>query len=233
MNAMTMGFAPETISGMGAGPAPRLKRQRRLAPLAGIVVAHLAVAYLAQTGMLSKAVHAVVPETMMVSIVTPPPPPPSAPAPKFVEVTAALPHVVPPLPLPAIIPVEPTITTPPAQAAAPTAQVSEAPPAPPAPVAPPAPSVPHLVSGVEYLRAPQPIYPAISRRLGEAGVVMLRVLVNEKGLPSEVLVHKSSGSANLDEAGRQAVLRTLFKPYLENGKAVAVFVLVPLNFQIS
>lgn len=233
MNAMTMHFAPQAAADSDTGPA--LPRRRRLAPLAGIVAVHVVAAYLAQSGMLGKAVRAVVPEAMTVSIVTPPPPPPSAPAPKFVEVTASLPHITPPpLPLPAMVPVEPAITTPPpAQAAAPAAQVAEAPPAPPAPIAPPAPSVPHLVSGVEYLRAPQPVYPAISRRLGETGVVMLRVLVSEKGLPAEVLVHKSSGSTNIDEAGRQAVLRTLFKPYLENGKAIAVFVLVPVNFQLG
>jgi protein TonB len=240
MNAMTMHFAPETApeslpaSPLAAGPAPQFKPRRRAGPLVAIVVAHLAVAYLANTGMLSRAVRAVVPEAMTVSIVSPPPPPPSAPAPKFVEVTASLPHITPPpLPLPAMVPVEPTISTPPAQAPATVAKVSEAPPAPPAPIAPPAPAVPHLVSGVEYLRAPAPVYPSISRRMHEAGVVMLRVLVNEQGLPAEVLVHQSSGSSNLDEAGRQAVLRTLFKPYIENGKAVSVFVLVPLNFQLT
>ncbi|WGG50843.1 energy transducer TonB [Rugamonas sp. DEMB1] len=46
-------------------------------------------------------------------------------------------------------------------------------------------------------------------------------------------MHKSSGSSNLDEAGRQAALRALYKPYLEDGKPVSVYVLVPINFQMS
>ncbi len=96
-----------------------------------------------------------------------------------------------------------------------------------------APSAPKTVTGVEYLRAPQPVYPNISRRLGETGVVMLRVLIGEKGLPEQVSVHKSSGSSNLDEAGRQAALRALYKPYLEDGKPVSVYVLVPINFQMG
>jgi protein TonB len=61
----------------------------------------------------------------------------------------------------------------------------------------------------------------------------LRILVNEKGQPEQVLVQTSSGSARLDEAGRQAALRALFKPHIEDGRAVAVFVIVPLNFQLA
>ncbi|MFZ3290481.1 MAG: energy transducer TonB, partial [Telluria sp.] len=90
-----------------------------------------------------------------------------------------------------------------------------------------------ITSGVEYIHAPQPVYPQLSRRMGEQGKVILRILVNEKGLPDQVLVQTSSGSARLDEAGRQAALRALFKPYLEDGRAVAVFVIVPLNFQLA
>ena len=90
-----------------------------------------------------------------------------------------------------------------------------------------------VTTGVEYMRAPQPIYPQISKRMGEQGRVLLRILVNEKGMPEQVLVHASSGSARLDEAGRQAALRSLFKPYTEDGRAVAVYVIVPLNFQLS
>jgi len=97
----------------------------------------------------------------------------------------------------------------------------------------PVPATPRTVTSVEYIRAPQPVYPTISRRLGESGTVVLRILINEKGLAEQVIVQKSSGSANLDEAGRQAALRALFKPLLVDGKPVSVFVIVPLNFELS
>lgn len=97
----------------------------------------------------------------------------------------------------------------------------------------PAPAAPRTVQGVEYVRAPAPVYPSISKRLGETGVVVFRVLISEKGHAEQVVVQKSSGSTNLDEAGRQAVLRSLYKPYLEDGKAVPVFVNVPINFTLS
>ncbi|UMR31467.1 energy transducer TonB [Massilia sp. MB5] len=89
------------------------------------------------------------------------------------------------------------------------------------------------MTGVEYVRAPQPVYPSISRRMGESGVVTLRVLISEKGLPEQATIQKSSGSSNLDEAGRQAAMRSLFKPFMEDGKPVPVYVLVPINFQLS
>jgi protein TonB len=69
--------------------------------------------------------------------------------------------------------------------------------------------------------------------MGEQGKVVLRILVNEKGLPDQVHVQTSSGFARLDEAGRQAALRALFKPYMEDGRPVAVFVIVPLNFTLA
>jgi protein TonB len=140
---------------------------------------------------------------------------------------------VPPLPQLNIVQTEPTITLPPPTPRTADATPSTAAPSPVAPPAPPAPSSPKTVSGVEYIRAPQPVYPSIARRMGETGTVTLRVLIGEKGLAEQVVVQKSSGSANLDEAGRQAVLRALYKPHIEDGKPVAVYALVPINFQLG
>lgn len=90
-----------------------------------------------------------------------------------------------------------------------------------------------IVSGVEYIKAPQPDYPLMAKRAGEQGKVMLRILVNEKGLPESVELQKTSGSARLDEAAKQAAFRARFKPYMEDGKTVAVYVIVPITFQLS
>lgn len=205
----------------------------KLGKLTAIVAIHAGMFYLLQTGMLRDAVHAVLPQVVNVSFVAPPAPQPEPPAPKTVPVMQAPAITPPPLPL-LNITVDNTITPPPAQprsdapvspSAAPPQQAQAAP-------APPAqPAAPRLVQGVEYVRPPAPVYPTISRRLGETGVVMLRVLISEKGLPEQVIISKSSGSGNLDEAGRSAAMRALFKPYMEDGKPVAVYVLVPINFQ--
>ncbi|NVI84188.1 MULTISPECIES: energy transducer TonB [Janthinobacterium] len=214
------------------------KKRNKFAPLMAIVVLHIAGFYAIQSGLLSRVVTAAMPTITTISIIAPPAPPkPPAPSvPKTVELSAPVPRaVIPPLPLIAVAPSEPTITPPqPTRAEAAPAVATAAPTAPSAPSpTPPAPSTPRTVSSVEYIKAPQLIYPNLSRRLGESGTVVLRILINEKGLPEQILIQKSTGYNNLDEAGRQAAQRALFKPMIENGKPVPVYVLVPLTFQLS
>ncbi|EZP41298.1 gram-negative bacterial tonB protein [Janthinobacterium sp. HH104] len=236
MNAMTMMPPPVTVQAVQQF-ADFDKKRNKFAPLMAIVVLHIAGFYAIQSGLLSRVVTAAMPTITTISIIAPPAPPkPPAPSvPKTVELSAPVPRaVIPPLPLIAVAPSEPTITPPqPTRAeAAPVATAAPTAPAAPSPT-PPAPSTPRTVSSVEYIKAPQLIYPNLSRRLGESGTVVLRILINEKGLPEQILIQKSTGYNNLDEAGRQAAQRALFKPMIENGKPVPVYVLVPLTFQLS
>lgn len=215
----------------GAGALAETLRAKAV-PLASIVLAHLLAGYLAYSGTLKRVVQVALPATLYVSMVTPArPQPAAAPIPKTVTLAQLPPPLIPPVPMIDIAPPENAIRAP-----LPPASVERSAPAPVilASAAPAPPAVPRTItSGVEYIHAPQPVYPQLSRRMGEQGKVILRILVNEKGLPDQVLVQTSSGSARLDEAGRQAALRALFKPYLEDGRAVAVFVIVPLNFQLA
>ena len=112
-----------------------------------------------------------------------------------------------------------TAPTPPAAAPVPA----------PAPVA----ATPKTISGVEYLQPPRPEYPPASRRKGEEGVVQLRVLISEQGRAERIHILTSSDSPRLDEAARLAVQRALFKPYLENGRPLAVYAIVPIRFHLD
>lgn len=235
MNTMTYSRTATPLSVDNAELAREFKRRgRRLAPMAAIVVGHAVVFYLAYSGMLRTVTHAILPQVVTVTFVAAPEPLKPVPPPKLVPLVQPKQTFVPPLPQVNIVQTEPTITLPPPQPRASeatpvTAQATTQ----VAPPAPPAPATPKTVTGVEYVRAPQPVYPKMSRRLGETGVVMLRVLIGEKGTAEQVTVQKSSGFSNLDEAGRQAVLRALFKPQVEDGKAVSVYALVPVNFQLG
>lgn len=236
MNTMTM--TPRTEPGLVQQLLSTLKARRgQITPLASIIAIHLVLFYMLQSGLLHKVMHVAMPQVINVSFVAPPAPPKTPPAPpKTVQIAHKAPTITPPpLPLLAVAPIEPTITPPqpPAPAAPATQAVATTAPVAVSAPAPTPPAAPRTVSDVEYLRAPQPVYPNISRRLGESGTVVLRILIGEKGLPEQVLVQKSSGFSNLDEAGRQAAMRALFKPHLEDGKPVAVYVIVPLNFQLS
>ena len=206
-----------------------VKRQlRHIGPVGFIVLLHVAFLYALQSGLLRQEVQAV-PQEVFATFITP-----ETPASEPAKPQPVVPKTVPlvrkaPVPQPtAPAPVE----APPSQQA-----ISIAPrPAVPVAVTEPAPAIPappKTVSGVEYIQAPQADYPLISRKMREEGRVILRVLVNEKGLPEKVEIQKSSGSERLDEAGRRAVMRALFKPHVEDGKALSVYTTVPIKFELN
>lgn len=241
MNTMTYSRTAPSLSVDDAGTPPRMRRQakprgRRFAPLVAIVAGHALLFYAVSSGMMSKIATVVMPKVVTVTFVASPEPlTPAPPPPKTVPVVQLTPTYIPPMPVLSTPQVEPTITVaPPApRTSQPAVPAVAAPVAAVAPPAPAAPAAPKTITGVEYIRAPQPVYPSIARRMGESGVVMLRVLIGEKGQAEQVTIQKSSGSEKLDEAGRQAVLRALYKPYIEDGKAIPVYALVPINFQLG
>lgn len=211
-------------------------RGRRAAPLTAIVAVHGLIFWMLSNGMLSHVAQAVIPKVVTVSFVESPEPlKPQPPTPKTVPVVTKLPTFIPPMPTLPTPQTQPTITVAPPtpRTSEPSAPASTAAVAAPAPPVAAAPAAPKTITGVEYIRPPQPVYPSIARRMGESGTVLLRVLIGEKGQAEQVVIQKSSGSSNLDEAGRQAVMRALYKPYIEDGKAIPVYALVPINFQLG
>jgi protein TonB len=207
---------------------------KRIGPLGLIIVLHIGFFYALQSGLLQQATQAMPKEIIAFIVPQPAPeiPKPQPAPPKTVPVVKKA--VAPPRPPVVNQTPSPQAITPPPAIEQPVQPPVAAVTAPPAPPAPPAPVQPRTISsGVEYVQAPQPDYPLISKRMNEEGKVMLRVLVNEKGRPERVDVQKSSGYARLDEAARQAVLRALFKPHVEDGKPVAVYAIVPIKFQLD
>jgi periplasmic protein TonB len=94
-------------------------------------------------------------------------------------------------------------------------------------------SIPKLVSAVEYVREPSPRYPPQSRRLGEQGVVVLRVVIDESGRACSIQIESSSGHERLDRAARDAVASAAFRPYLEDGAPRRALVLIPIEFYLN
>ncbi len=65
-----------------------------------------------------------------------------------------------------------------------------------------------------------PVYPIEAARMGAEGTVSLLVHVSAQGLPQDVVIAGSSGSATLDHAARNAVQRWHFTPARLQGTAV-------------
>ncbi|WP_246542017.1 energy transducer TonB [Collimonas antrihumi] len=223
-------------------PALAWKRIKRIGPLGAILLLHVAFFWALKSGLIHQAAQAM-PKEIFASFITPEKAPePTPPKPQPVAPTPAAPktvavvkkNITPPRPTAVVnnTPSEAAISVP---APAPQPPQREEPAAVAAPAAPAAvPAQPRTItSGVEYIQPPDVRYPAVSKRMGEEGKSIIRVLINEKGRAERAEVQKSSGSSRLDDAARQAVMRALFKPYMEDGKPMPVFAIVPINFQLS
>ncbi len=193
----------------------------KVAAASMVVVGHVfAILAFAQPG--PSAIDAVTAPPLQITLLpaavaaVEPPPPPVRLEPQRVELE---PPIVPHIEL---APEAPSTT-------AITLASERAPPTHPAPTV----GVPELVSEVEYVEPPRPGYPSVSRRLREQGLVVLRVLVDERGRAELLHVHRSSGHARLDQAAVEAVQRAEFRPYVANGLVQRVYVLVPIEFALS
>jgi len=78
----------------------------------------------------------------------------------------------------------------------------------------------------------KPRYPESARRAGVQGVTTLRVRVLENGRVAEVIVDQSAGFRDLDVAAIDAVKKWLFEPARQGKSPVAVWVLLPVKFEL-
>lgn len=226
-----------------------LAKYRTLFIATAVLAFHGVGLWAMQSGLLRRAVEIVVPAEILSQIIEPPepkvePPPPKPkppplpppPAPQPKQITRA---PTPPAPQPVAI-ADPTPAP-----NAPTGVVAPQPPAPPiaAPVVvavaspPPAPPAPAKVelpsSDADYLNNAKPAYPAVSRRLGEQGKAIVRVLIGTDGTAQKAEVRTSSGFERLDQAALATVLRWKYVPGKRAGVVEAMWFNVPINFVLE
>jgi len=228
-----------------------------------VILAHVALIALFLTQTSQKEISLVAaPAAVRVTMSRMPPPPPEPVAPvvappepevmkaKEAERTVAEPKPevpqqkpVPPKPVPKPKPQPVKKHTPSKPPAEPVPVAEEQPPVEPAPVAPAQPAVAEKplelpASGPKDVqtvgcRVPTPEYPRKARRLGEHGTVLIAMVIDTSGKVQSAQVSRSSGSAELDQAARQAVLNASCEPYRENGRAISVRAAQPINFSLS
>ncbi len=84
-----------------------------------------------------------------------------------------------------------------------------------------------------YKVNPPPRYPAAARRRGQQGTVVLSVHVDEHGRVSNLWLFESSGHISLDTAALQAVKDWIFEPGMQGGSTIAMWVNVPVRFELK
>ena len=188
--------------------------------LALVVAAHFAIAWAALHSRNEPVVAP--PQALQVRLITPEPQTPGRahtfrPVPAHVLATPRETASARVAPMPAALSETPQPAKTEALAAAPT-------------VAPVALTAPRF--DAHYLDNPAPVYPALSRRVGEEGRVLLRVFVGADGLPSKIEMHQSSGYSRLDSVAMETVQRWRFVPARLGDERMGAWVVVPISFSL-
>jgi protein TonB len=93
-------------------------------------------------------------------------------------------------------------------------------------------------AGVSSLARPlggyqvMPRYPEAAKRRGIEGTTLLKIHVSARGLVEDVLVERSAGHQELDLAAAEAVKRWRFEPAKRGTQPVAVWVMLPVRFEL-
>jgi len=85
----------------------------------------------------------------------------------------------------------------------------------------------------EMVKSPPPVYPEAEKKAGTEGKVIIKALVDKTGKVVEVEVAKTSGYEALDKAAVEAAYQNEFKPAMQDGKPVAIWVAYKVNFKLD
>ena len=218
---------------MGLDAAPRTWRVS-----AAVVAAHAALLWLALHGLSTPPLSGPSEHLMLASVVAEIPNMPAtrpAPAPtqltqrphaQALPQTTAVPTAPSPVAATAAAESTPSANTATASTAPPSAQAPSVRTASPAAVVLPS-------SDADYLNNPAPVYPRMSRRMGEQGTVLVRVLISADGRAEQAEIRTSSGYARLDEAALDTVKRWRYVPGKRAGTAEAMWFNVPVRFVLD
>lgn len=80
---------------------------------------------------------------------------------------------------------------------------------------------------------PRAEYPLAARRMRREATIELRVLVDERGLPSQIQPAGQSAGLGFDEAARAAVERARWRPATKDGVPVKVWIQTAVSFRLD
>lgn len=213
-----------------------------------VMLGHVGVACMLGSGLLTSVVPAGAPDKVIMASVVMDAPAPVAPKPEPTKPKIQAKTKPDPERQPQAKPISPPLQ--------PTPVLSPAAPSDAAPIVPsgaPAPATPGVPQAgnqrpannataaavvlpsisADYLNNPAPPYPRQSKRLGEQGTVIIRVLITPDGRAEKAEIRTSSGYLRLDETALSTVQRWRFVPGQRNGAPEAMWFNVPIRFVLD
>ena len=88
-------------------------------------------------------------------------------------------------------------------------------------------------SQADYLHNAKPTYPPLSKRLGEQGQVLVRVLIGSDGVALKAELKQSSGFERLDQAALGAAMRWRYLPGRRGGVPETMWFTAPITFALD
>jgi len=84
----------------------------------------------------------------------------------------------------------------------------------------------------ELIESVKPEYPEIAKRAGITGKVFVKVLIDKEGLPKKAMVIKSE-SELFNQSAVNAAMKSKFTPAMNDGKPLAVWIVLPYKFALD
>jgi protein TonB len=85
----------------------------------------------------------------------------------------------------------------------------------------------------EMIKSVSPDYPELAKKAGLEGNVTIRALLDTSGIVRKVLIAKSSEVAMLDAAAERAAWKCRYKPGIQSGRPIWVWVTYSVAFKLS
>ncbi|MGE9985923.1 energy transducer TonB [Desulfovibrio sp. SGI.169] len=82
------------------------------------------------------------------------------------------------------------------------------------------------------LRRVRPEYPPEARKKRTEGRVLVRMIVDSKGLPTQCAIHAAAPPGYFEAAALEAARKMRFSPGRKDGRAVRTTVLLPFDFKL-
>ena len=85
----------------------------------------------------------------------------------------------------------------------------------------------------EMIKEHKAEYPRLAKQAGLEGLVWVKALVDENGNVLDAIVGKTSGVTSLDEAAVKAAYENKYKPGIQNGRPIKVWVTYKVEFNLT